>query len=224
MMNFTIKSFKVFSILLVILILSSTGKSYSQGRRIELTPYGGYLLGGSLKFTEGKIKIEDAACYGGMLALEVAKSQYVELSYTRMDSKGDWRSYNNYTFQYPDTTVDLAWNYLQIGSVNELRLNNEAVRPYGTFTLGTSWIHPKIDNGSDKWLFTFALGGGIKYFFNDRIGIKIQARMIVPLVYNGTQFYIGVGYGGSTSGIAVNATSAIVQGDFTGGLIFVLGK
>jgi hypothetical protein len=225
MKKFTINNFIVLSACMVILIILSSGNVYSQGRKIELTPFGGYLLGGSLNFYEGKIKIEDAACYGGMLAVEVAKSQFVELSYTRMDSKGDWHSYNNTNIPYVlDTAINLATNYLQIGSVNELRLDNEAIRPYGTITLGTSWIHPKIDNGSDKWLFTFALGGGIKYFFNERIGIRIQARMIVPLIYNGTQFYVGVGYGGSTSGIAVTATSAIVQGDFTGGLIFALGE
>jgi hypothetical protein len=110
-------------------------------------------------------------------------------------------------------------NYLQIGSVNELHLSNESVRPYGTATLGASWIHPKAENTSDKWLFTFALGAGIKYFFNDRIGIRIQARMLLPLVYNGTYFYIGT----SGSGVGVSSTAAIVQGDFTGGLIIVLG-
>lgn len=221
---FTLNRFKVMSICLAVLIISSTADVFSQGRKVELTPFGGYLLGGSLKFYEGKIKIEDAACYGGMLALEVGDGQFVELSYTRMDSKGDWRSYNEYTFYYPDTTVDLAMNYLQIGSVNELKLDNESIRPYGTATLGASWIHPKIDTGSDKWLFTFALGAGIKYFFNDRIGIRAQARMIIPLVYNGTSFYVGVGYGGSTTGIAVSSTAPILQGDFTGGIIFVLGK
>jgi hypothetical protein len=224
MKKFTFNSLKLISLFLVILVISSTGKVFSQGRKVELTPFGGYLLGGSLKFYEGKIKIGDAACYGGNLALEVSPGQFVELSYTRMDSKADWRSYNEYTLQYPDTTIDLAMNYLQIGSLNELKLNNEQVRPYGTITLGTSWIHPKLENTSDKWLFTFALGAGIKYFFNDHIGIRVQARMIVPLVYNGTQFYVGVGYGGSTSGIAVTATAPILQGDFTGGLIFVLGE
>jgi opacity protein-like surface antigen len=218
MKKFTINA--LLSFCLIILMIGSTGNVNGQGRRIELTPFGGYLLGGSLKFSEGKIKIEDAASYGGNFAVEIGKGQFVEFNYTRMDSKAAWRPYNNYLVQYPDTTLDMAMNYLQIGSVNELHLDNDAIRPYGTFTLGTSWIHPKYGDYSDKWFFTFAVGAGLKYFFNDRIGIRIQARMIVPMLYNGTYFYIGYG----SSSVTVTSTSPIVQGDFTGGLIIVLGN
>ncbi len=205
---------------ITVLFFISSGSVFSQNVRVELTPFGGYLLGGSLKFYEGKLKIEDGACYGGNLAFEVHKGTFVELSYTRMDSKANWHPYNDYNFSYPEKTVDLATNYLQIGSVNEFRLDNEKVRPYGTFTLGTSWFHPKETDASDKWTFAIGAGLGLKYFFSDRVGIRIQARLLLPLVYNGTAFYIG----GGTSGLYVSSTEAIIQGDFTGGLIIALGK
>ena len=220
MKKFTINSFRAFSVCLVFLIIGSAGNVHSQGRRVELTPFGGYLLGGSIKFYEGKIKIEDNASYGGMLAVEVSKGQFVELSYTRMDSKADWHPYSTYNIQYPEKTVDIGMNYLQIGSLNEFHLSNEAIRPYGTATIGTSWVHPKSENTSDQWLFTVTLGAGLKYFFSERIGIRLQASMLLPLVYNGTYFYFGMG----GSGVGVSATAPIVQGNFTGGLIFVLGK
>ena len=37
----------------------------------------------------------------------------------------------------------MAVNHFQIGSVNELHLDNEAIRPYGTLTLGTTWFNIK---------------------------------------------------------------------------------
>lgn len=220
MKKFTINYFNALSICLVILILSSTGNVFSQGRKVELTPFGGYLLGGSINFYEGKIKIQDNASYGGMLAVEVAKGQFIELSYTRMDTKADWRPYYSYDIDFPAKTVDVGVNYLQIGSLNEIPVNNDAIKPYGTATLGTTWFHPKSENTSDKWLFSVTLGAGIKYFFSDRIGIRIQAAMLLPLIYNGTYFYFGTG----GSGVGVSSSGAIVQGNFTGGLIFVLGK
>jgi hypothetical protein len=211
-------------LVIIVLLFSGNVSVYSQARRVELTPFGGYLLGGSIKFYEGKFKIEDNACYGGNLAFEVHKGTFVELSYTRMDTKGDWHPYSNYSIQYPDKTVNLAVNYLQIGSLSEFPLDNDKVRPYGTFTLGTTWLHPKEGSASDEWLFAFAAGLGLKYFFSDRVGIRIQARLLLPVIYNGSGFYLGVGTGGASSGVYVSSTTPIVQGDFTGGLIIALGK
>jgi hypothetical protein len=199
---------------------SGNMKSMAQDHKVEITPFGGYLLGGSVKFYEGKFKIEDAGCYGGMLAVQVNSGNFIEFSYTGMITQGDWRPYNNYELDHPETTVDMTVNHFQIGSVNELPLDNEAIRPYGTFTLGTSWLNIKEEDANDEWLFSVAAGLGLKYFFNERIGIRLQARMILPLVYNGAGFYIGTG----GSGTYVSATAPIVQGDFTGGLIIALGS
>jgi hypothetical protein len=205
---------------LLIIALSFTGNLFSQDHKVELTPFGGYLLGGSIKFYEGKFKVEDAACYGGMLAVQVSSGNFIELSYTGMNTQGNWEPYSSYAIEHPDTTVEMAVNHFQIGSVNELHLDNEAVRPYGTLSLGTTWFNIKEENSNDEWLFSIAAGVGLKYFFNERIGIRIQARMLLPVVYNGGGFYIGTG----GSGFYVSSTAPIIQGDFTGGLIIALGE
>jgi hypothetical protein len=111
-------------------------------------------------------------------------------------------------------------NYLQINSLNEFPLDNEAIRPYGTAGIGTSWIHPKEGNANDEWMFIFNAALGLKYFFSDRIGIRIQARLLLPMIFNGGGFYFGYGSGGAY----VSSTTPIVQGDFTGGLIIALGE
>ena len=208
----------------IILLLMAIGISgaFAQ-KRVEITPFGGYLLGGSVKFYEGKLKINNGASYGGNLAIGMDKGYLIEIGYTRMDSKADWNAYNNYLIQYPDTSIDIATNYLQIGGVRELILDNDAVRPYGTFTLGTSWFHPKTDLGQDEWLFSITAGLGLKYFFSDRVGIRLQASLMLPMIFNGGGFYMGIGTGGASSGVYVSSYSPIVQGNFTGGLIFVLG-
>ena len=220
MKKFTINSFKVLIACLAMLIVTFAGKAYSQDHKVELTPFGGYLLGGSLKFYEGKFKIEDNACYGGMLAVQVSSGNFIEFSYTGMTTQGEWQPGYEYSAEHPGQTVEMAVNHFQIGSVNELPLDNEAIRPYGTLTLGSTWFNLKEENSNDKWLFSLAAGLGLKYFFNERVGIRLQARMILPLLYNGGSFYIGAG----GSGVYVSSTSAIVQGDFTGGLIIALGN
>jgi hypothetical protein len=219
MKKITINIFKVLSACIAVLLISYSGEVYSQDHKVEITPFGGYLLGGSVKFYEGKFKVEDNACYGGMLAVQVTSGNFIELSYTGMTTEGDWKPYSDYISEHPAQNVKMAVNHFQIGSVNELHLDNEAVRPYGTLTLGTTWFNIQEDNGNDKWLFSVAAGLGLKYFFNDRIGIRLQARLLLPVVYNGGGFYIGTG----GSGMYVSSTAPIVQGDFTGGLIIALG-
>ena len=210
---------KAITACLAIIIVSYSGKAYSQDHKVELTPFGGYLLGGSIQFYEGKFKIEDNACYGGMLAVQVSSGDYIEFSYTGMTTQGEWRPGSGYSLDSA-TTVDMSVNHFQIGSVNELPLDNEAIRPYGTLTLGTTWFNIQEENSNDEWLFSFAAGLGLKYFFNDRVGFRIQARMIIPVVYNGGGFYIGTG----GSGMYVSSTAPILQGDFTGGIIIALGS
>ena len=220
MKRFTINSVKLISVCLAVLIVLISGKTYSQDHKVEITPFGGYLLGGSVKFYEGKFKVEDAACYGGMLAVQVSSGNFVEISYTGMTTQGNWKPYNDYEVSIPEGTVDMAVNHIQIGSVNELPLDNEAVRPYGTLSLGTTYFNIKDDDADDEWLFSVAAGLGLKYFFNERIGIRLQARLLLPVIYNGGGFYLGTG----GSGMYVSTTAPIVQGDFTGGLIIALGQ
>ncbi len=205
---------------LVIILLAFSTMISAQDHKVELTPFGGYMLGGSIKFYEGKFKVNNAACYGGMLAVQVRSGVFIEMSYTGMTTTGDWRPYNSYSIDYPEKTVDMAVNHFQIGSVNELPLDNESIRPYGTVSVGTTWFNPKESNADDEWLFSVAAGLGLKYFFNERIGIRAQARLLLPLVYNGAGFYFGTG----GSGAYVSSTAPIVQGDFTGGIIIALGN
>ena len=155
-----------------------------------------------------------------MLAVQVSSGNFVEISYTGMTTQGNWKPYNDYEVSIPEGTVDMAVNHIQIGSVNELPLDNEAVRPYGTLSLGTTYFNIKDDDADDEWLFSVAAGLGLKYFFNERVGIRLQARLLLPVIYNGGGFYLGTG----GSGMYVSSTAPIVQGDFTGGLIIALGQ
>jgi hypothetical protein len=205
---------------MLIFFFSGITSTSAQDHKVELTPFGGYMLGGSVKFYEGKFKVEDAGCYGGMLAVRVHSGDFIELSYTGMTTTGDWLPSSSYSDEHPEGTVPMAVNHFQIGTVNELPLDNEAIRPYGTLTLGTTWFNIQDDDATDEWLFSVAAGLGLKYFFTDKIGIRIQARMLLPVVYNGAGFYIGTG----GSGMYVSSTAPIVQGDFTGGLIIALGS
>lgn len=199
--------------------------SAAQGKKIELTPMVGYQFGGSMKFIEGKFKLANGLNYGGALSFELRHQTQLELSYTRMDTDGDWRKYSGYP-SFPEDTnnIEVAVNYLQVGSVKEIPIDNEKLVPFGLFSIGATWFHPKATGGQDEWLFSLAAGAGLKIFFTERIGIRLQGRLLLPLIFSGAGFYIGIGPGGVSPGLGVSSTSPIVQGDFQGGLIIALGK
>ncbi|MBE9487762.1 MAG: hypothetical protein IMY73_01120, partial [Bacteroidetes bacterium] len=60
------------------------------------------------------------------------------------------------------------------------------------------------------------LGGGIKYYFTPKLGLKLEARMMAPIAYGG--LYIGTG------GSGVSASSVTLQGYIGGGATFALTR
>jgi hypothetical protein len=72
----------------------------------------------------------------------------------------------------------------------------------------------------DVWRFAIGIGAGMKVMFTERIGIRLQGRLLMPMYFAGVGFYAGIGTGGASSGLSLNTGSVIFQGDFQGGLVF----
>ena len=68
--------------------------------------------------------------------------------------------------------------------------------------------------------FSIGLGLGARYFFTPMIGIRLQARLLMPLYFGGAGF--GCGSGGCSSGAYFGVE--IFQGDFTGGVVIKINN
>jgi len=197
------KKFITLNLLVILFILPQ--QAFSQ-KGIELSGYTGWMLGGKVNLYNGSLKIEDGQNWGITLSYPVATGMKVELMYNRLVSDLVVREYA--TEPYVATTI--ATQFIHIGAVKELMYEG-VVRPYGTGSLGAAIFSDREGFYSDRWRFSFGLGGGLKLFPTERIGFRLQARMLVPLYFNG--IWLGTGGGG------VSTSSTIIQGDFTGGLI-----
>jgi len=200
--------------LLMIMPLSSS----AQGR-FEIAPFGGYMFGGKFRFYEGELKIENAADYGVNVNIEVARDTKLEFFWAQMQTTAYFRPYYGYEFISTDP-FNLTVNYYQIGSLREMEIDNENIKPFGVFTLGATHFKPTTRDLTDNWQFSITLGGGIKIWFSEVIGLRLQGRLMMPMYFGGVGFYAGSG----GSGLSVGAGSAVIQGDFTGGLIFAFGN
>jgi len=207
------------TILAVVFITMPSQSVKAQGV-VEFSGWGGYMLGGRVDFYEGRFKMNDDVTYGGAIAFEMSKNNFAEISYSNTSTTANFIPYRN---GYNPWTGDIGINYIQIGSVRKFDLGGP-IEPFAGISLGTAILNIKQTNISDVWRFSMAFKGGLNIFLTENIGIKLQARMLIPMYFAGLGFFVGVGSGGTSSGLSLNAGALALQGDFTGGLIMRFGK
>ena len=199
---------------LIILITLFPTLVFSQG--VELVPFAGYMFGGSIKYIEGKVNIDNGMDYGLSLLVPVSPYVEVEVNYTRMESKASFTPYSGYPLlEYQET--DLTTNYFQVGGLSKFGDVDAPAVPFGSFSLGATWFSP--EQGTDVWRFSVVLGLGVKIMFSERVGIMLRGRLMMPMLFGGGGLYFGTGGGGAY----VSSVVAPWQGDFNGGLVIKLG-
>ena len=116
---------------------------------------------------------------------------------------------------YPGETfiTDITVNHYQIGAVHSFGYND--AQPYFGLSAGWATFNPDDKSYNSNTKFEMGISGGLKYFFSDHIGIRLQSQLLMPIEWGGV--YVG----GGGSGVQVGGT--LLQLNFTGGLIFAFG-
>ena len=181
-----------------------------KAQKIEITPLIGYETGAKLHTNLGTLHIGDGMNFGGSLDIGLGRGRFAELSYTHM------KSYLNIDEALNVRRIcDLAVDYYSIGILQEVKPNAK-VTPYGLLTLGLVNYRPTTGEISSENKMHVSLTGGIKIHATEKIGLRLQARLLMPVYYDGT--YFSIGSGGAGYGIAGGVIA--VQGDFTAALVF----
>jgi hypothetical protein len=195
------------SIILTILLVSGL---QVKAQKVELSPLIGYETGAYIHTSFGELHIGDGMDWGGTLDVGMGGGRYGEFSYTHLatsiHTQGAWS-----TSYEP---VNLAVDYYSLGILQEVMPDAKAT-PYGLFTLGIVNYRPTEGNYSSENKMHVSLAGGVKINASERVGIRLQARLLMPLYYSGTYFTIGTG----GSGASVAGGIQGVQGDFTAALV-----
>jgi hypothetical protein len=190
---------------------------FSNAQSVEVTPFGGYVFGATLNSDMGDVQFKGSGQYGGMISIAANRVIDVDLLYNRMDTKADANLYYNGYGAY-EKEVPISINYMHVGFTKNFRINPK-VSPFVGLNFGACLFYPKEDY-PETWFFSMGMNGGAKIYFSERIGIKLQAQMMIPYQGGGYTMYFGTG--GYGSGVSFYTT--MVQFGFTGGLIFRLGK
>ena len=181
-------------------------------QKLELTPFIGYETGAKAYTNRGYLHIGDGMNFGGSLDVALGGGRFAELSYSHLKS---YLSIDDPLV--PPTKSDLTVDYYSAGILQELKPKAK-VSPYGLFTIGLVNYRPATGDISSENKMHISIAGGIKIRATERIGLRLQARLLMPIFYTGT--YFSVGSGGS--GYGMSGGIVAVQGDFTAALVFMI--
>ncbi len=195
------------AVALAVMLVPATA---SAQRGIELTPFGGYQVGGKLRVREGDLRIADNPGFGATLNVPVKSGGLVELLYARQETELQLK---DATTLLTSTLFDMSVEYFQLGGVYEAA-RSQRVKGYGVVTLGATLYNPQEDGRSSEWRFSGSLGVGAKSFFSPRVGIRAESRLLLTFISSGGSIWCsGGGCLTSVSG------TAVAQVMFNGGLI-----
>ena len=199
--------------ILFLLIVGGFFLTDTVAQQIELGGFYGYNLNTRVRTYYGDYTMYNNPNYGGHLSVGLASDVFVELTYNRSDSQIKYY-YNNV-----EEPLDMSSEYFHVGGLTQFHISTGAVLPFGSFSLGTTRFNLKETYGEfsagDKWYMSIALAAGAKILLGDALGIRLQARMGLPMGFNG--LWVGTGGGGASFYVPVT------QFDFTAGVFLRLG-
>lgn len=198
-------------LLLITLVIASLS-AYSQDFKVFV--HSGYTFGDKFPIYGGNGKIYDGHTFGGSLTYKINPVYEIELSYTQQNSRIMARSVASGV----DINSTASINHFFIGS-NRIKPISEKSEVFGGAKIGAVYFASNADDFSNITKFAIGLNAGISYFFNPRLGLRLQANLHFPVIDVGANLWWS---GGSSTNVGVSTYSPIIQFGFAGGLVFKL--
>jgi len=202
------------SLLLIILSLFIPNKAFAQA---EIFGFGGYQVSSDITVSQGEVVVHSNPYYGAAFSFEAERGVQAEIMWIGQQTTMDFQQSNGIT----EPLFDIGIHYIQFGVIYEFReVSVQKVFPFMSFSLGTTLFSPTDGDYSDEWLFSITFGGGGKFYISKNVGIRLEARLLLPLNFSGG----GMWCGSSGCGAVVGTWTSFLQADLTGGIFVRLGK
>jgi hypothetical protein len=148
----------------------------------------GYQFNGSKDLAgprNDRLDLKNAALRGisiGYLGKEDTENGQLELSWTRANSSSEVLLSEG----APSDRFDVRIDRFHLNGL--YMLEPAPVQPFFLFGLGATRFNP-TGARSTTTLFSFALGGGVKWLWNDYLGLRFDGRWTPALAPRGTHFF-----------------------------------
>lgn len=202
----------------VFIILSLSGMA----QEIQLTGSYGYRFGGSVDVyyngRYGEVKFEDSESFSLDLTYKIREDFGVSAQWWGQNTSLDYFGYSESELE---GLGDIMISYILVGPVYEKRVNN--VTPFGNIGVGAAIFDPSRAEFATESRFAVGLNGGVKIDLSHRLGLQLRGGILMPMQFGGGGLFCGIGTGGSGCSVNVGASTTILQGDISGGVILRLG-
>ncbi len=199
---------KSFGLTFVLFLISFS----MNAQKFEITPQYGYQIGSKYNYNGGYLKLDDSSQYG--LTLDVSLSNDMQAEFYWAQQNTSLRIKDVILYPKEEELTDVVINHYQIGAIHKFGYSD--VLPFIGISAGWSTFNAEEERFGSITTFTMGLTGGMKYFFTDNIGIRLQSQLLMPINWGGV--YVGGGGAGVTAG------GSILQLNFSAGLILGFGS
>jgi Outer membrane protein beta-barrel domain len=143
--------------------------------RFEITPFAGYRLEGEFDasdaFGDVEVEVDEGAVFGLIFDIPLDPNWQIELLANRqetsfVDDEG--------LFDPASDLGDVTLTYFHAGIL--FQWGEGQVIPFVTGSLGLAHIQPEFDDLDADDRFSTSFGGGVKLFFADNVGLRLEGR------------------------------------------------
>jgi opacity protein-like surface antigen len=198
-----------------IIFLALCSCSASAQTRFEIQPFVGYKFGGGTDVGPNTlglshIDIDSSIAYGVTATYNPSEHTGVEFLWNHQptNASGALVGGGTYPIKIGATLDQFHGNFLYSFAGHESK-----VEPFVLFGLGATDMH---GDGSSTTKFSWAVGGGLKYFVSRHVGFRVQARYVPTYLYS-TSGGVWCNWWGYCW--VVPNDHFLNQGDVTGGVI-----
>jgi opacity protein-like surface antigen len=162
------------------LLLAAGPSSLLGDSDLEFTPFTGHRFGGSFELDNhyNSLDIDHATDWGFTISRSASRSTRYEFLYSHQDTTlADTTD--------PDNAFGLDIHYLHLGGtvdVSSLDYKREKITPYITGGFGMTFLNPSHGSYNDETRLSLSVGGGLKWYPTDRLGIRFEMRGYSTLI------------------------------------------
>ena len=168
----------------LMLLAPLTTNAQSDVKHFELTPYGAYSIGGTFTDvdTDVEAELQDSGSFGLLFDIRHSGNTQWEILYSQQSTDADITGRTT-----GDESVDMTVHYLQAGGTYQGE--GEVARPYLAATIGAAHYDIKTAGFDSDTFFSFSIGPGLQIRPNDRLGIRLEARLFGTLLRSDSDLF-----------------------------------
>lgn len=156
--------------------------------RFELTPQVQYRFGGTLSGEDNAIAdvdldINDGEAFGVTFDIPLSSNLQLELLASRQSTE---LRFDQGLFGGNADVADIDLTYLHAGLL--VQGGNREVSPFFVASAGATVLDPNVPGADNETRFSVSLGGGVKVFFSEHVGMRFEGRGFWTAVDNNDDY------------------------------------